>query len=79
MVVCGWWVSKTCCTYCKINFYILHFTQGRGGDELSTDLSVALQCCLLGGKSGAGMNLIRAREVTICFLSFRLFALERAF
>ncbi|KAF5466253.1 hypothetical protein F2P56_016193, partial [Juglans regia] len=46
--------------------------EGRGGDELSTDLSVALQCCLLGGKSGAGTNLIRAREVTICFLSFRL-------
>ncbi|XP_042946204.1 exosome complex component RRP42 isoform X1 [Carya illinoinensis] len=31
--------------------------EGRGGDELSTDLSVALQCCLLGGKSGAGAGI----------------------
>lgn len=29
--------------------------QGRGGEELSTELSVALQRCLLGGKSGTGM------------------------
>lgn len=28
--------------------------EGRGGEELSTELSVALQRCLLGGKSGAG-------------------------
>lgn len=28
--------------------------QGRGGEELSTELSSALQKCLLGGKSGAG-------------------------
>lgn len=28
--------------------------QGRGGEELSSELSVALQRCLLGGKSGAG-------------------------
>lgn len=30
------------------------FMQGRGGEELSTELSGALQICLLGGKSGAG-------------------------
>lgn len=28
--------------------------EGRGGEELSTELSAALQRCLLGGKSGAG-------------------------
>lgn len=28
--------------------------QGRGGEELSSELSSALQRCLLGGKSGAG-------------------------
>lgn len=28
--------------------------EGRGGDELSAELSAALQRCLLGGKSGAG-------------------------
>ncbi|CAH9092932.1 unnamed protein product [Cuscuta epithymum] len=28
--------------------------EGRGGDELSAELSIALQQCLLGGKSGAG-------------------------
>lgn len=32
-----------------------HCIQGRGGEELSTELSVALQRCLLGGKSGAGL------------------------
>ena len=43
---------------------------------MSTELSVALQRCLLGAKSGADMNLMGAREVTtnllpyICFLSF---------
>ncbi|KAJ7964744.1 exosome complex component RRP42 [Quillaja saponaria] len=31
--------------------------EGRGGDELSTELSTALQCCLLGGKSGAGAGI----------------------
>ncbi|XP_050272897.1 uncharacterized protein LOC126716029 [Quercus robur] len=50
--------------------------EGRGGEELSTELSIALLCCLLGAKSGAGMNLMGAREVTtnllpyIYFLSF---------
>jgi hypothetical protein len=42
------------------------------------ELSVALQRSLFGGKSGAGMNLITAREATIninillyvCILSF---------
>lgn len=28
--------------------------QGRGGEELSAELSSAIQRCLLGGKSGAG-------------------------
>ncbi|XP_068337002.1 uncharacterized protein [Pyrus communis] len=28
--------------------------EGRGGEELSAELSVALRCCLLGGKSGSG-------------------------
>lgn len=31
--------------------------EGRGGDELSMELSVALQRCLLGGKSGAGAGI----------------------
>lgn len=31
--------------------------EGRGGEELSTELSVALQRCLLGGKSGAGAGI----------------------
>ncbi|KAL0456120.1 UNVERIFIED_CONTAM: Exosome complex component RRP42 [Sesamum latifolium] len=31
--------------------------EGRGGDELSTELSSALQRCLLGGKSGAGAGI----------------------
>ncbi|KAK3421066.1 hypothetical protein EUGRSUZ_G01770 [Eucalyptus grandis] len=31
--------------------------QGRGGEELSTELSVALQRCLLGGKSAAGAGI----------------------
>ncbi|KAJ8750622.1 hypothetical protein K2173_015797 [Erythroxylum novogranatense] len=31
--------------------------EGRGGEELSTELSTALECCLLGGKSGAGAGI----------------------
>lgn len=31
--------------------------EGRGGDELSAELSSALQRCLLGGKSGAGAGI----------------------
>ncbi|XP_006848982.2 exosome complex component RRP42 [Amborella trichopoda] len=31
--------------------------EGRGGDELSTELSVALERCLLGGKSGSGAGI----------------------
>uniref|UniRef100_A0A7N2L3C6 Ribosomal RNA-processing protein 42 n=1 Tax=Quercus lobata TaxID=97700 RepID=A0A7N2L3C6_QUELO len=31
--------------------------EGRGGEELSTELSVALQHCLLGAKSGAGAGI----------------------
>ncbi|XP_042464112.1 exosome complex component RRP42-like [Zingiber officinale] len=31
--------------------------EGRGGEELSSELSVALQRCLLGGKSGAGAGI----------------------
>ncbi|GAV86756.1 RNase_PH domain-containing protein/RNase_PH_C domain-containing protein [Cephalotus follicularis] len=31
--------------------------EGRGGEELSAELSVALQICLLGGKSGAGAGI----------------------
>ncbi|KAK9929126.1 hypothetical protein M0R45_026234 [Rubus argutus] len=31
--------------------------EGRGGEELSTELSVALQRCLLGGKSGSGAGI----------------------
>ncbi|KAL4361089.1 hypothetical protein GQ457_04G006730 [Hibiscus cannabinus] len=31
--------------------------EGRGGEELSTELSVALERCLLGGKSGAGAGI----------------------
>ncbi|XWS07995.1 hypothetical protein CRYUN_Cryun41cG0039000 [Craigia yunnanensis] len=38
-------------------YYSLIITKGRGGEELSTELSVALQRCLLGGKSGAGAGV----------------------
>lgn len=31
--------------------------EGRGGEELSSELSVGLQRCLLGGKSGAGAGI----------------------
>ncbi|KAF8409712.1 hypothetical protein HHK36_005791 [Tetracentron sinense] len=31
--------------------------RGRGGEQLSTELSAALQRCLLGGKSGAGAGI----------------------
>ncbi|XP_040374797.1 exosome complex component RRP42 isoform X3 [Rosa chinensis] len=31
--------------------------EGRGGEELSSELSVALQRCLLGGKSGSGAGI----------------------
>eukprot|EP00262_Sarcandra_glabra_P015464 TRINITY_DN4762_c0_g1_i1.p1 TRINITY_DN4762_c0_g1~~TRINITY_DN4762_c0_g1_i1.p1 ORF type:complete len:288 (+),score=65.38 TRINITY_DN4762_c0_g1_i1:211-1074(+) len=31
--------------------------EGRGGEELSADLSIALQRCLLGGKSGSGAGI----------------------
>ncbi|XP_059654239.1 uncharacterized protein LOC132300952 [Cornus florida] len=31
--------------------------EGRGGEELSTELSASLQRCLLGGKSGAGAGI----------------------
>ncbi|XP_068337011.1 uncharacterized protein [Pyrus communis] len=31
--------------------------EGRGGEELSAELSVALRCCLLGGKSGSGAGI----------------------
>ncbi|KAA0031919.1 exosome complex component RRP42-like [Cucumis melo var. makuwa] len=31
--------------------------EGRGGEELSTELSVALERCLLGGKSGSGAGI----------------------
>lgn len=33
--------------------------QGKGGDDLATELSMALQRCLMGGKSGAGIDLAR--------------------
>ncbi|KAK9985622.1 hypothetical protein SO802_030573 [Lithocarpus litseifolius] len=46
--------------------------EGRGGEELSTELSVALQCVLLGAKSGADMNLMGAREVTTNLLPYML-------
>ncbi|KAE9457849.1 hypothetical protein C3L33_10248, partial [Rhododendron williamsianum] len=39
--------------------------EGRGGDELSAELSAALQRCLLGGKSGAGKAINKARIVTV--------------
>ncbi|CAI9102893.1 OLC1v1001260C1 [Oldenlandia corymbosa var. corymbosa] len=34
--------------------------EGRGGEELSSELSMALQRCLLGGKSGAGAGIDRS-------------------
>ncbi|XP_024026328.1 exosome complex component RRP42 [Morus notabilis] len=39
--------------------------EGRGGEELSTELSVALQRCLLGGKSGAGAAIDLSSLVVI--------------
>ncbi|XP_068337005.1 uncharacterized protein [Pyrus communis] len=33
---------------------VIASVKGRGGEELSAELSVALRCCLLGGKSGSG-------------------------
>ncbi|XP_041996901.1 exosome complex exonuclease RRP42-like isoform X1 [Salvia splendens] len=48
--------------------------QGRGGEELSTELSSALERCLLGGKSGAGTTYehmtIRLRSLHIHLLQF---------
>ncbi|KAK9167300.1 hypothetical protein Scep_002491 [Stephania cephalantha] len=45
--------------------------EGRGGEELSTELSVALQRCLLGGKSGAGAGIdllsLNVMEGKICW------------
>ncbi|KAM1657453.1 hypothetical protein TB2_045711 [Malus domestica] len=31
--------------------------EGRGGEDLSAELSVALRCCLLGGESGSGAGI----------------------
>ncbi|XP_048434427.1 exosome complex exonuclease RRP42-like [Pyrus x bretschneideri] len=42
-------------TYCKAVVFLL--LQGRGGEELSAELSVALRRCLLGGKSGSGAGI----------------------
>ncbi|KAJ9702697.1 hypothetical protein PVL29_004430 [Vitis rotundifolia] len=47
----------------KVNIYVdcsptaAPMFEGRGGEELSTELSGALQHCLLGGKSGAGAGI----------------------
>nr|CAB3459628.1 unnamed protein product [Digitaria exilis] len=38
----------------QISSYEFVLFEGRGSEELSTELAVALQRCLLGGKSGAG-------------------------
>ncbi|KAF6176902.1 hypothetical protein GIB67_030585 [Kingdonia uniflora] len=38
--------------------------EGRGGEELSAELSLALQRCLLGGKSGAEGHIISENLVT---------------
>ncbi|XP_045820658.1 exosome complex component RRP42-like [Trifolium pratense] len=37
--------------------------EGRGGEELSAELSTALHCCLLGAKSGAGAGIDRTSLV----------------
>ncbi|XP_015900774.1 uncharacterized protein LOC107433900 isoform X2 [Ziziphus jujuba] len=39
--------------------------EGRGGEELSMELSVALQRCLLGGKSGAGAGISLSSLVVV--------------
>ncbi|KAG5109210.1 hypothetical protein JHK82_038433 [Glycine max] len=39
---------------------VIASAKGRGGDELAAELSNALQRCLLGGKSGAGLFSPRA-------------------
>ncbi|EXB98286.1 Exosome complex component [Morus notabilis] len=44
---------------------VIASVKGRGGEELSTELSVALQRCLLGGKSGAGAAIDLSSLVVI--------------
>ncbi|CAJ2674371.1 exosome complex component rrp42-like protein [Trifolium pratense] len=39
--------------------------EGRGGEELSAELSTALHCCLLGAKSGAGAGIDRTSLVVV--------------
>ncbi|XP_004498271.1 uncharacterized protein [Cicer arietinum] len=39
--------------------------EGRGGEELSSELSTALQRCLLGAKSGAGAGIDRSSLVVV--------------
>ncbi|XP_043696185.1 exosome complex component RRP42 isoform X1 [Telopea speciosissima] len=39
--------------------------EGRGGEELSTELSVALQRCLLGSKSGTGAGIDRSSLLVV--------------
>lgn len=49
------------------NFYE-SWSQGRGGDELSGELSSALQRCLLGGKSGEGTSTGNAVQVLLYYV-----------
>ncbi|KAE8669875.1 hypothetical protein F3Y22_tig00112215pilonHSYRG00171 [Hibiscus syriacus] len=46
-------------------FEVVFALAGRGGEELSTELSLALQRCLLGGKSGAGAGIDPASLVVV--------------
>lgn len=45
-----------------VNLFIENI-QGRGGEELSTELSFALQRCLLGGRSGAGIHTLKMLNI----------------
>lgn len=45
--------------YLDSSLCLQHSKQGRGDEELSAELSVTLRRCLLGGKSGTGINLSR--------------------
>lgn len=41
--------------------------QGRGGEELSAELTAALEGCLLGGKSGAGIHFKKERKTRLLY------------
>lgn len=44
--------------------------QGKGGDDLATELSMALQRCLMGGKSGAGRLSKIVYKIFMCLVYY---------